>query len=109
MNVKVLREFYLKYLAEYGDDSIAELFSKQLGIEGVSILAATELTDRRIGTSFIEKSTRYAPFSADSFYTPTEFFEYGIVDDYRELTSYSHHVFNKIFNELIIHVRRIYR
>lgn len=101
-------EFYLKYLSQYGDDSIAELFSKQVGIEGISILAATQLTDRRIGVSFLEKSTRYVPFSVDSFYTPEEFYNYGIVDDYKELCALSHRVYTKIYNELLQIVRETY-
>lgn len=93
-------EFYQKWLNEYGDDSIAELASKQIGIEGISILAASELTDRRLGMSFLEKSTRYLPFSADSFYIPGEFYTYGIVDEFRELCGLSHKTFQFIDNEI---------
>lgn len=101
-------QFYEKVLGAFGDDSISELFSKQVGIEGISILAATQLTDRRIGVSFLEKSTRYVPFSADSFYTPEEFYNYGIVDDYKELCALSHRVYTKIYNELLQIVRENY-
>lgn len=93
-------EFYNRVLNEYGDDSIAELSSKQIGIEGLSILAATELTDRRIGISFLEKSTRYLPFSADNFYIPGEFYTYGVVDEYKELCALSFKTFTYINEEL---------
>lgn len=93
-------EFYEKWLNDYGDDSIAELASKQVGIEGISVLAASELTDRRLGISFLEKSTRYLPFSPESFYIPGEFYTYGIVDEFKELCALSYKTFTVINDEL---------
>jgi thymidylate synthase ThyX len=93
--------FIRKWLAEYGDDSIAELDSQQIGMEGISILAASKLTDQRIGVSFLEKSTRYVPFSPESFYTPAEIFEMGLVDDYKELCTQSYSAYNFIYNDLL--------
>lgn len=52
-------EFYDRVLTEYGDDSVAELGHVQLGLEGVSNLAVQTIEDRRIGMSFLEKSSRY--------------------------------------------------
>src|SRR3954451_1660563 len=63
-------DFMKKLLAQYGDDSVAELASEQVGIEGLSLLASSKLTDQRTGISFLEKSTRYVPFSAEQFYVP---------------------------------------
>jgi len=52
-------EFYKRVLLEYGDDSVAELGSAQIGIEGLSNIAVKKIEDRRIGLSYLEKSSRY--------------------------------------------------
>lgn len=54
--------FYRRWLAEYGDDSIAELGGVHVGIESVSVLATKSMEDRRVGLSPLEKSTRYVRF-----------------------------------------------
>jgi thymidylate synthase ThyX len=92
--------FISKLLNEYGDESIAEMSSQTFGIEGISILAASKLTDQRIGVSFIEKSTRYVPFT--EFYIPSELYEIGLVDEYKELCVLSQYTFKKIFDELCL-------
>ncbi|MGI0037781.1 MAG: FAD-dependent thymidylate synthase [Nitrososphaera sp.] len=55
-------EFYRRVLLEYGDDSVAELGEAQVGVEGVSNIAAKIIEDRRIGLSYLEKSSRYVAF-----------------------------------------------
>jgi thymidylate synthase ThyX len=55
-------EFYRKVLLEYGDDSVAELGEAQVALEGISNVAAKKIEDRRIGLSYLEKSSRYVPF-----------------------------------------------
>lgn len=55
-------EFYRKVLLEYGDDSVAELGEAQVALEGISNIAAKKIEDRRIGLSYLEKSSRYVPF-----------------------------------------------
>ncbi len=55
-------EFYRRVLMEYGDDSVAELGEAQVGMEGVSNIAAKIIEDRRIGLSYLEKSSRYVAF-----------------------------------------------
>jgi thymidylate synthase ThyX len=52
-------EFYNRVLLEYGDDSVAELGEAQLAIEGLSNIAVKKIEDRRIGLSYLEKSSRY--------------------------------------------------
>jgi len=52
-------EFYARVLGEYGDDSIAELGFAQVAVEGISNIAAKKVEDRRIGLSYLEKSSRY--------------------------------------------------
>ncbi len=55
-------EFYRKVLLEYGDDSVAELGEAQVALEGISNVAAKKIEDRRIGLSYLEKSSRYVQF-----------------------------------------------
>ncbi|MFQ5940918.1 MAG: FAD-dependent thymidylate synthase [Nitrososphaerales archaeon] len=55
-------EFYNRVLLEYGDDSVAELGEAQIAIEHVSNIATQKIEDRRIGLSYLEKSTRYVAF-----------------------------------------------
>ncbi len=55
-------EFYNKVLLEYGDDSVAELGEAQIAIEGISNIATQKIEDRRIGLSYLEKSSRYVAF-----------------------------------------------
>ena len=52
-------EFYNRILLEYGDDSVAELGEAQIAIEGLSNIAVKKIEDRRIGLSYLEKSSRY--------------------------------------------------
>lgn len=52
-------EFYRRVLVEYGDDSVAELGEAQIAIEGLSNIAVKRIEDRRIGLSYLEKSSRY--------------------------------------------------
>ena len=55
--------FYEKVLGEYGDDSVAELGEAQIAVEGISQIAAKKIEDRRIGLSFLEKSSRYVDWA----------------------------------------------
>lgn len=62
VNVQRGRKFFDTWLAQYGDDSIAELGGIHLCIEGASNLAVNEIQVKRIGISPLEKSTRYVQF-----------------------------------------------
>lgn len=56
-------KFYERVLMEYGDDSVAELGTAQVAMEGLSNVATQEIEDRRIGLSFLEKSSRYVSWA----------------------------------------------
>jgi thymidylate synthase ThyX len=60
--IKKAQNFYDRILDGYGDDSIGELGGTHLALENISILAAKEVEDCRIGGSPLEKSTRYVYF-----------------------------------------------
>ncbi|MDP1743389.1 MAG: FAD-dependent thymidylate synthase [Candidatus Amesbacteria bacterium] len=57
------RSFFDRVLAEYGDDSVAQLGVVYLACEMVSVLATKDIEDGRLA-AYIEKSTRYVDFSA---------------------------------------------
>jgi thymidylate synthase ThyX len=59
---KKAQNFYDRILDGYGDDSIGELGGAHLAIENVSMIAAKNIEDCRIGGSPLEKSTRYIYF-----------------------------------------------
>ena len=56
-------EFYTRVLLDYGDDSVAELGEAQIAVEGISNIAAKKIQDRRVGLSYLEKSSRYVAFN----------------------------------------------
>lgn len=62
LNTEKAKNFYSKWLAMYGDDSIAELGGIQIAVEGISVVATKAIEDRRVGISPLEKSTRYVRF-----------------------------------------------
>ncbi|MDN3507803.1 MAG: FAD-dependent thymidylate synthase [Simkaniaceae bacterium] len=62
MAIQKAQNFYDRILDGYGDDSIGELGGAHLAVENVSMLAAKEIEDGRIGGSPLEKSTRYIYF-----------------------------------------------
>lgn len=57
------RSFYAKWLAQYGDDSIAQMAGAHLVFSGISQVAIKHIEDQRIGLAPIEKSTRYVNYS----------------------------------------------
>ncbi|KKR51195.1 MAG: Thymidylate synthase complementing protein ThyX [Candidatus Curtissbacteria bacterium GW2011_GWA1_40_16] len=63
VNSKRARNFFARWLAAYGDDSIAQMAGAHLFLEGVSQIATKTLEDFRIGFAPLEKSTRYVAFN----------------------------------------------
>ncbi len=57
------RSFYSKWLAQYGDDSIAQMAGMHVVFSSLSQLAIKHIEDQRIGLAPIEKSTRYVDYS----------------------------------------------
>ncbi|OGD96154.1 hypothetical protein A3F02_03500 [Candidatus Curtissbacteria bacterium RIFCSPHIGHO2_12_FULL_38_9b] len=62
VNSKRARGFFEKWLAAYGDDSIAQMAGAHLFLENISNVATKVLEDFRIGFAPLEKSTRYVLF-----------------------------------------------
>lgn len=55
-------DFYKRVFLEYGDESVAELVTAQVGLQNVTNIATKVLEEGRIGLSFIEKSSRYVRY-----------------------------------------------
>lgn len=82
------RSFYTKWLAQYGDDSIAQMAGMHVVFSGISQLAIKHLEDQRIGLAPIEKSTRYVDYSKKingqyMYYTDPTLKELGLEEEYR--------------------------
>ncbi|MDP2704012.1 MAG: FAD-dependent thymidylate synthase [bacterium] len=83
------RSFYIKWLAEYGDDSIAQMAGSHLIFGGISQVAIKHFEDQRIGLAPIEKSTRYVNYSKKMrgsylYYTDPTLKDMGLEDEYRK-------------------------
>lgn len=64
VNNEKARNFFAKWLAQYGDDSIMQMLGTYLAMTEVTQVALKHLQDQRIGISPIEKSTRYVDYSS---------------------------------------------
>lgn len=57
------RRFYVQWLAQFGDDSIAQMAGTHLIFSSLSLVTIKHFEQMRIGISPIEKSTRYVDYS----------------------------------------------
>jgi len=82
------RSFYTKWLAQYGDDSIAQMAGMHLAYSGLSLVAIKHLQDQRIGLAPLEKSTRYIDYGEKVggnylYYTDPTLADHGVEQIYR--------------------------
>lgn len=82
------RSFYARWLAQYGDDSIAQMAGMHIVFSGLSQIAIKHLEDQRIGLAPIEKSTRYVDYSQKingqyQYYTDPTLKNMGFEREYR--------------------------
>ena len=106
-------EFYNRILLEYGDDSVAELGEAQIAIEGLSNIAVKKIEDRRIGLSYLEKSSRYVAWDKKEkgkyrFYRDPEIMKSRFADMYEETCNFSFDVYSKNIEPMINYVREKY-
>jgi thymidylate synthase ThyX len=83
------REFYIKWLAQYGDDSIAQMAGTHLIFSGISQVAIKHWEDQRVGLAPIEKSTRYVDYSSKingqyRYYTDPTLEKMGLTNEYQK-------------------------
>jgi len=106
-------EFYNRVLLEYGDDSVAELGEAQIAIEGLSNIAVKKIEDRRIGLSYLEKSSRYVAWNKKEkgkyrFYRDPKIVKSRFADIYEETCNFSFDVYSKNIEPMINYVREKY-
>lgn len=82
------RAFYARWLAQYGDDSIAQMAGAHLVFSSLSQVAIKHFEDQRIGLAPIEKSTRYVDYSSKvrgqyRYYVDPTLAELGLEQDFR--------------------------
>ena len=106
-------EFYDRVLLEYGDDSVAELGEAQIAIEGLSNIAVKKIEDRRIGLSYLEKSSRYVAWNKKEkgkyrFYRDSEITKSKFGDLYEETCNFSFDVYSRNIEPMIKYIREKY-
>jgi len=103
-------EFYNRVLLEYGDDSVAELGGAQIAVEGLSNIAVKKIEDRRIGLSYLEKSSRYVAWDKKingdyKFYKEPQIMESKFADMYLESCNLDFDVYSKNIEPMINYIR----
>lgn len=84
------RSFYAKWLAQYGDDSIAQMAGMHIAFSSLSLVSIVFLESQRIGLAPIEKSTRYVNYSAKvngqyRYYMDPTLKAHGLDKEYRKV------------------------
>ena len=103
-------EFYKRVLLEYGDDSVAELGSAQIAIEGLSNIAVKKIEDRRIGLSYLEKSSRYVAWDKKingkyKFCREPNLIKSRFADDYLEVCNSDFNAYAKNIQPMLKFIR----
>jgi len=103
-------EFYKRVLLEYGDDSVAELGRAQIAIEGLSNIAVKKIEDRRIGLSYLEKSSRYVAWDKKlngkyKFFREPTLMKSRFVDDYLESCNLDFNIYAKNVQPMLKFIR----
>lgn len=106
-------EFYNRVLLEYGDDSVAELGEAQIAIEGLSNIAVKKIEDRRIGLSYLEKSSRYVAWNKKingqyRFYREPVLMKSKFGDLYLDACNFSFDVYSKNIEPMVKYIREKY-
>ncbi len=106
--------FYELIFLEYGDESISELVTAQVGIQNVSNILSKIIEEGRIGLSYLEKSSRYVYYDnkINSKYLYADPERIGIPNNlYEQYIQYCDESFSdysKIRKELIVRLKEIY-
>jgi thymidylate synthase ThyX len=98
------REFYLKWLAQYGDDSIAQMAGTHLIYASLSQIAIKHFENQRIGIAPIEKSTRYVDYSQKIdnhylYFTPPEIEKVGLKAEYEKVMTDVFETYNFLYQK----------
>jgi len=106
-------EFYNRILLEYGDDSVAELGEGQIAIEGISNIAVKKIEDRRIGLSYLEKSSRYVSWDKKvngkyKFFREPTIMNSKFSEMYEDACNLDFEIYSKNIDPMISYVREKY-
>ncbi len=107
------REFYSKWLAEYGDDSIAQMSGTHLIFSSLSQVAIKHIENQRIGLAPIEKSTRYVDFSKKVnnyylYFTPPEIEDFGLKNEYQETMNFVFQTYESLYQKYLQYLKNRY-
>jgi thymidylate synthase ThyX len=107
------REFYIKWLAQYGDDSIAQMAGTHLIFSGISQVAIKHWEDQRVGLAPIEKSTRYVDYSSKingqyRYYTDPTLEKMGLVNEYQKAMDNLFITYTELTQEFFDFLRKKY-
>lgn len=114
VNVQRGRKFFDRWLAGFGDDSIAEMGSVNLFIEGASNIAVNEIEKKRVGISPIEKSSRYVSFADKlpngqyQFVVPGEIVGTPLEDDFRNVMDLLFGTYSLIDDSYLMYIKSRY-
>ncbi len=107
------RSFYIKWLAQYGDDSIAQMAGGHVVFSSLSQLAIKHFEDQRIGLAPIEKSTRYVDYSGTvkgqyRYYIDPGLADMGLTEKYREAMDGLFATYATMLSRLRGHLKQLY-
>lgn len=105
------REFYSRWLSEYGDDSIAQMAGSYVIFSGLSQIAIKHFENQRIGLAPIEKSTRYVDFSVKInnhylYFTPPEIKKLNLYDEYKKTMDYVFETYSELYQDYLNHLKQ---
>jgi len=104
------REFYLKWLAQYGDDSIAQMAGTHLIYASLSQIAIKHFENQRIGIAPIEKSTRYVDYSQKInnhylYFTPPEIEKISLKAEYEKVMTGVFETYNLLYQKYLNYLK----
>lgn len=107
------RDFYVKWLAQYGDDSIAQMAGTHVLFSGISQIAIKHFEDMRIGIAPLEKSTRYLDYSAKingeyMYYADPTLEELGLMTEYRRACDGLFDTYKELTREFLEFLKKKY-
>lgn len=107
------REFYTKWLAQFGDDSIAQMAGTHLIFSALSQVGIKHLEDMRIGIAPIEKSTRYVDYSSKvngryRYYIDPTLEKMGLLEEYRKTMNNLFETYTFLLENYLKHLKREY-
>lgn len=100
------RDFYITWLAQFGDDSIAQMAGAHLVFGALSQIAIKHIEDMRVGLAPIEKSTRYVDYSSKvggsyRYYTDPTLVSLGLEQEYRQVMDHLFETYTVLMGEYL--------